>query len=82
LEFRFYENGLGYKPHQPGGSWVMVYKDYLIFKRRNQHVEENVRYVERDPAPGGAWGLFAIDLVPVRGKAPLICGVELIETGP
>jgi len=59
-KFLFYENGLGYKPHQPGGSRVMAYKDWVIFKRRSQHKEESVRYEPRDPAKGAALGLFAI----------------------
>ena len=45
-EFQFYENGHGYKPHQPGGSRVMAWKDFVIFRRRSQHVEESVRYVQ------------------------------------
>jgi len=61
-KFLFYENGLGYKPHQPGGSRVMAWKKWVIFKRRSQHVEENVRYEERGPAKGAASGLFAIDV--------------------
>ena len=60
-EFQFYENGLGYKPHQPGGSRVMAWEDWAIFKRRSQHTEEGVRYEQRDPAQGAASGLFAID---------------------
>ncbi len=60
-EFVFYENGLGYKPHQPGGSWVMAWEDSVIFKRRQQHVEESVRYEERDPGSSIASGLFALD---------------------
>ena len=59
-EFLFYENGLGYKPHQPGGSWVMAWKDWIIFKRRQQHVEESVRYEERDPGASITSGLFAL----------------------
>ena len=59
-EFLWYENGLGYKPHQPGGSRVMAWKDWVIFKRRSQHSEENVRYEQRDPAQGAASGLYAI----------------------
>ena len=58
--FLWYENGLGYKPHQPGGSRVMAWKDWIIFKRRSQHSEENVRYEQRDPAQGAASGLYAI----------------------
>jgi outer membrane protein assembly factor BamB len=58
--FLWYENGLGYKPHQPGGSRVMAWKDWVIFKRRSQHREESVQYERRDPARGAASGLFAI----------------------
>ena len=60
-EFLWYENGLGYKPHQPGGSRVMAWRDWVIFKRRSQHTEESVRYEQRDPAPGAASGLYALD---------------------
>ena len=60
-EFIFYENGHGYKPHQPGGSWVMAWRDWVIFKRRAQHSEESVRYEERDLAGGAASGLYALD---------------------
>ncbi len=60
-EFIFYENGHGYKPHQPGGSRVMAYRDWIIFKRRSQHSEESVRYEERQPAPGAASGIYALD---------------------
>jgi len=59
-EFLWYENGLGYKPHQPGGSRVMAWKDWVIFKRRSQHKEEDVRYERRELAKGAASGLFAI----------------------
>ena len=59
-KFLWYENGLGYKPHQPGGSRVMAWKDWVIFKRRSQHREESVRYESREPAKGAASGLFAI----------------------
>ena len=60
-EFIFYENGQGYKPHQEGGSRVMAWKKWVIFKRRSQHGEESVRYEERGPAKGAASGLYAID---------------------
>ena len=59
--FLFYENGHGYKPHQPGGSRVMAWKDWVIFKRRSQHVEESVRYDERIAGAGAASGLYALD---------------------
>ncbi len=32
--FLWHENGLSYKPHYPGGSWVTAYKDWVLFKRR------------------------------------------------
>ena len=54
-----YENGHGYKPHHPGGSWVMAWDDYVIVKRRLHHTEEGVRYEERDPSSGPVCGLFA-----------------------
>ena len=60
-EFRFYENGQGYKPHQEGGSRVMAWKKWVIFKRRVQHVEESVRYEERLAGPGVVSGLYALD---------------------
>lgn len=87
-EFQFYENGLGYKPHQPGGSRVMAWRDWVIFKRRSQHTEESVRYEPRDPAQGAASGLFAIaydtgkvawsltdrNIVAARGKSLILAG--------
>ncbi len=60
-EFLFYENGHGYKPHQPGGCRVMAWKDWVIFRRRSQHVEESVRYDERVAGKGAASGLYALD---------------------
>lgn len=60
-ELLFYENGHGYKPHQPGGSRVMAWKDWVIFKRRSQHTEESVRYDSRLAAGGAASGLYALD---------------------
>jgi len=54
-----YENGHGYKPHHPGGSWVMAWDDYVIVKRRLHHTEEGVRYEERDPNSGPVCGLYA-----------------------
>ena len=60
-DFLFYENGHGYKPHQPGGSRVMAWKDWVIFKRRSQHVEESVRYDARLSAGGAASGLYALN---------------------
>ncbi len=87
-EFQFYENGLGYKPHQPGGSRVMAWQDWVIFKRRSQHNEESVRYEQRDPALGAASGLFAVafdtgkvawsltdrNIVAARGKSLILAG--------
>jgi len=87
-KFLFYENGLGYKPHQPGGSRVMAWRDWVIFKRRSQHTEEDVRYKSRDPASGAASGLFGIrfdtgeiawsltdrNIVAARGKSLLLAG--------
>ncbi len=87
-KFLFYNNGLGYKPHQPGGSAVMAWRDWVIFKRRSQHQEENVRYEPRDPARGAASGLFAIEfdtgnvawsltdrnIVAARGKQLILAG--------
>ena len=87
-KFQFYENGLGYKPHQPGGSRVMAWQDWVIFKRRSQHTEESVRYEQRDPAQGAASGLFAIafdtgkvawsltdkNIVAARGKSLILAG--------
>jgi len=55
----YYETGVGYKPHYPGGSWVMAAYDRLWFKRRQNHVEENVRYGERDPGPSYTSGIIA-----------------------
>ncbi len=86
--FQFYENGLGYKPHQPGGSRVMAWRDWVIFKRRSQHTEESVRNKPRDPAAGAASGLFAIqydtgkiawsltakNIVAARGKSLILAG--------
>ena len=60
-EFVFYENGHGYKPHQPGGSRVIAWQDWVIMKRRSQHQEENVRYEARGPVEGAATGLYALD---------------------
>lgn len=60
-EFLFYENGQGYKPHQEGGSRVMAWRDWVIFKRRAQHVEESVRYAERLAGPGITSGLYALN---------------------
>ncbi len=87
-KFLWYENGLGYKPHQPGGSRVMAWRDWVIFKRRGQHKEEDVRYERRDPAGGAASGLFAIaadtgevawsltdrNIVAARGKSLVLGG--------
>jgi outer membrane protein assembly factor BamB len=95
-EFKFYENGLGYKPHQPGGSAVMAWRDWVIFKRRSQHQEESVRYEPRDPARGAASGLFAVhfdtgkvawsltdrNIVAARGKELILAGQgPVIKTG-
>ena len=40
----------------------MVWKDWVIFKRRSQHVEESVRYDRRVAGAGAASGLFALDI--------------------
>lgn len=70
-DFLFYENGAGYKPHQAGGSQVMAWKDWIIFKRRLQHQEENVRYEERDPGSGPACGLVGVHWSKGRESRPV-----------
>jgi len=66
----------------------MAWRDWVIFKRRSQHQEENVRYEPRDPARGAASGLFAIEfdtgkvawsltdrnIVAARGKELILAG--------
>ena len=57
-ELVHHETGVGYKPHYPGGSWVMAAYDRVWFKRRHNHVEENVRYEERDPGASYVSGII------------------------
>lgn len=56
--FVSHENGLGYKTHYPGGSWVMKAGDWLVFKRRQNRTETDVRTVVSGIPSGFAAGLI------------------------
>lgn len=57
-EFIFHENGLGYKPHYPGGSWIMQAGKWLVFRRRHNHVESELPETVRYASEGFASGLI------------------------
>lgn len=45
-ELLFHEIGVGYKPHYPGGSWVMASHDWIVFKRQHNYRDADVEFKE------------------------------------
>ena len=75
-ELVFYENGKGYKPHYPGGSWLMAVGDYVFVNRRINNTYREVGDpfdAEMDPMPGAHCGLMGLDYLTGDNKIALTC---------